>query len=400
MDQIKAADQKHDSSVDETLRTELILAPKSHGCDVAKLISALTKTIDDAQTFGLLLAIGNYELDDLPPERRKQCLQEVRKRLAQASSAGIRSAAEWCLSRWNQRAMIAAEKGQKTASPDPHAKVYVDLNGQTMHVFDRKDSQLPFLMGCPLSEAGAFWEDRFHCKRIPRTFAMSSTEVTIEHFRAFLKAKPSITYLGDRIGAGNIPATKTTWFLVALYCNWLSELHGIPESEWCFQVNYINDEAPKIHLSPDYLTKTGYRLPSEAEWEFCCRGETETAYPFGETNDRLRHFAWYDANSNGHVHPVGLLMPNRFGMFDMLGNVHEWCMERHESDLTRNRSFVNTDHEDQYLVERSTFRLIRGGSFNSQALSARSGSRQPLHGYKRRSTQGFRVARTLATHEH
>ena len=148
-------------------------------------------------------------------------------------------------------------------------------------------------------------------------------------------------------------------------------------------------------LAENYLSRKGYRLPSEAEWEFCSRGGLLSAYPSGDTSHRLNLFEWFASNSENRPHPVRERMPNAFGMFDMLGNVREWCMERYESEFPRPRAEINPDIEDQRIVDRSDYRLVRGGDFESNAIELRYTHRQPLNGYKRRGTIGFRVVRTL-----
>ena len=75
------------------------------------------------------------------------------------------------------------------------------------------------------------------------------------------------------------------------------------------------------------MKRTGFRMPTEAEWEYFCRAGTQTARPFGESTDLLSRYAWTWLNSGNQIHPVGQLLPNEFGLFDVLGNAWEWCQD-------------------------------------------------------------------------
>ena len=97
----------------------------------------------------------------------------------------------------------------------------------------------------------------------------------------------------------NDPVVEVTWNDAVRFCPWLSRKEG----------------------------KT-YELPTEAEWEYACRAGTKTAYSFGDDLMRLDDYAWYDGNSGGHTHPVGQKKPNSWGLYDMAGNVWQWCARR------------------------------------------------------------------------
>jgi len=133
------------------------------------------------------------------------------------------------------------------------------------------------------------------------------------------------------------PATIITWYDAAEYCNWLSKQEGIPKDQWCYLPNDNDKYAEGIKLAPDYLERKGYRLPSEAEWEYACRAKAVTSRNYGETEDLLGKYCWYVKNSlvrsmlPGVPGSLGVkgdcLKPNDFGLFDMLGNALEWCQE-------------------------------------------------------------------------
>jgi formylglycine-generating enzyme required for sulfatase activity len=146
-------------------------------------------------------------------------------------------------------------------------------------------------------------------------------------------------------------------------------------------------------LSADYLERTGYRLPTEAEWECACRAGTVTARFYGEGPGLAGRYAWYAENARNHAWPVGRLGPNDWGLFDMLGNVGQWCM-----DLPAERYLPLADGRpvlDRPSPEAGGFRQVRGGSFLSWPSDLRCAARfdgQAATGY---TAVGFRVARTL-----
>src|SRR5205823_4581112 len=121
------------------------------------------------------------------------------------------------------------------------------------------------------------------------------------------------------------PATNVTWYEAAAYCRWLSEKEGIPEDQMCYPP--VDQIKKGMTLPADYLSRRGYRLPTEAEWEYACRAGAVTRRVYGDADELLDHFAWYLSNARDRVWPVGLKKPNDFGLFDVYGNVWECCQD-------------------------------------------------------------------------
>ena len=144
----------------------------------------------------------------------------------------------------------------------------------------------------------------------------------------------------------------------SLYCNWLSQQEGIPEAQWCYEVS-----ENELRLKPHYLSLLGYRFPTEAEIEYAARAGAMTTWCFGQSEDLLAEYAWYNKNSNELTWPVGSLEPNDLGLFDVHGNVWTWCQERYLGYPIGTE--LAEDDEDILEVDDAAGRVMRGGSFCS-----------------------------------
>jgi formylglycine-generating enzyme required for sulfatase activity len=147
-----------------------------------------------------------------------------------------------------------------------------------------------------------------------------------------------------------------------------------------------------VKLRANYLSLQGYRLPTEAEMEYATRAGAITSRFFGEKEDLVPKYGWYGGNSQHLTWPVGILKPNDFGLFDVLGNVLNWCQERWR---TTPRA-ASEDKEDLALdVEPKRHRKTRGASFASRVSQVRSASGHSLEPEDDVTYNGFRVARTI-----
>ena len=143
----------------------------------------------------------------------------------------------------------------------------------------------------------------------------------------------------------------------------------------------------------EFLTKigNGYRLPTEAEWEYACRGGTTTEYSFGDDESQLGEYAWYYNNAGSTTHPVGEKKPNQFGLYDMHGNVWEWCQDHWHN----NYKGAPDDGSAWVKDGKAALRVIRGGGWFNNAVSCRSANRNGHEPGARPDYLGFRLSRTL-----
>jgi formylglycine-generating enzyme required for sulfatase activity len=300
----------------------------------------------------------------------------------------------------------AVAAGQRSVQQAVGLHSYSAPNGHVMVVVTGGE----FMMGSPRSERGRSEDETQHRVRIPRTYAIGTTEVTNEQFARFLVAVPdygarwkaaTTARFGDppRFAVysrtPDSPQVGVSWYDAARYCNWLSEQADIPKNQWVYPETIQPEEG--LELPADYLHRTGYRLPTEAEWEYAARAGTTTSRHFGDDDTSLSRHAWYDGNtSRDRAYPVAQLLPNQWGLFDMLGNVWEWTLDRRQAYRSDDR--VTEDSEDSMLrVSNDVARTRRGGSFSYEWFTVRSAHRGDVTYFpnQTRDSVGFRVARTM-----
>lgn len=365
-------------SPDPTLRSFLIDRFESMGVDPKVLMVRLEKEQEVSVKRAILLSLGEYGPDRLSIDLRLKLLPQLLQFYRDDPDPGIHGATEWLLRQWQASdRMKAIDKELATGKVEGQRQWYLTRQGQTMVV---------------VTKPGEFWmgegQER-HQSRIDRNFAIASKEVTVEQFLRFLKKHE---YSKEYAPAGDCPMGGVTWYKAAAYCNWLSEQEGIPKDQWCYEPNKDGIYEAGMTMPADFLQRTGYRLPTEAEWEYACRSGTDTGYSLGDSEELLGKYSWFVQNSLGKSHPVGSLRANDLGLFDMHGNTYEWCQDVYGP---YGDGRLETGQEENLLVKDDVSCVFRGGSFVYHPSFMRSAKRNYDGPTFRLEFVGFRVARTL-----
>ncbi len=215
-------------------------------------------------------------------------------------------------------------------------------------------------------------------------FYMAAHETTGEQYKG-LRGDPAPGKVWPRPLLPNNPVGKVSWSQAALFCNSLSALEGLAKF---YQTQIVDGEEIVVGYN---LESNGYRLPTEAEWEYACRAGSAAKWCFGNAEAMLRDYAWHSANANGPM-PIGRLQPNAFGLYDMHGNVAEWCFDWYAPYAVPVGAAALTDLRGPLV---GTTRVYRGGSYLRNASGCRSAARYFNGGAFQHDGLGFRIARTV-----
>ena len=239
-----------------------------------------------------------------------------------------------------------------------------------------------FLIGSNRDEVGRDNDEEPVIQIAIEPFAIGRYEVTNEEYKRFTDATghplpyldPSTKSWAESYnwkygtypaGTAQYPVVLVNWFDAKAYCEWLSETTG-----------------------------ERYRLPTEAEWEYACRAGTRTRFSFGNSDSLLGEYAWYFSNSGGETHQVGQKRPNALGLYDVHGNVWEWCEDRYQNQYQRLDmvSLDSTSSREAYRITEK-FHVFRGGSWDDYENGCRSANRLAHFPSFRHRSLGFRVVR-------
>jgi formylglycine-generating enzyme required for sulfatase activity len=354
--------------------------------------------LDGAQRQAVLLAWAETPRDAILPSIRAGVLATARQSFSDDSDPGIHSACELLFSRWKLDAPPVMPAGTRKL-PGKGAGNRGWEEGPNGHTFAILSGPFEYWMGSPEGENGRSESEQRHYRRVERSIAVATTEVTAEQFLTYKRGyKPH----GRATGEPGPVANGISWYDAAGYCNWLSELAEIPPEQWC----YPKEIKRAVKIEAAALARYGYRLPTEAEWEYFSRAGTDTSRFFGGADTFLSRYAWTWLNSKDRTYPPAQLLPNEFGLFDTLGNVLEWCQNgptdvRHAyQDPYPSGTLEQPAHDvipdvPAQAQDDQVWHYLRGASYEDSPYKARAAFRDEGPPDDAKTRWGFRVVRTL-----
>jgi formylglycine-generating enzyme required for sulfatase activity len=364
----------------------------AHDAGVGGKVSNVT-TSTKLSTAILAISLGDFQQAKMLDQRQHALVRShALKLFVEDVDSGVHSSCEWLLKQLGAHEELrAANQVLSTGDVLGNRNWYRTKTSDDTFVLL---GPTEYVMGSPIFEKERYGgvnntDEAKHRRKINYRFAIGSKETTIEQFQRF-RAKHSFNR--DFSKESDAPANRITWFDAVAYCNFLSSCEGIKSDQFCYEINPTDPR--DIVVPPDILSRTGYRLPTEAEWEYACRAGSTTARPYGETKELLGRFAWFADNSGtDRAIPVGTLRPNDFGLFDMLGNIFEWNQEG-PYGYTYDSPYSVVGRLQSGKINPEQPRILRGGSFVYLGSYIRSSRRFKDGPAVDNNGCGFRISRS------
>lgn len=331
-----------------SLRSYIIHHLGKLGTDHNTLAARLQMDTEVSIRRALVQSLGGLDAKLVPVSDRNRITEQLKSLYVNDPDSGIHSSASWTLRQWGVP-LPELPVGEAVLSEESKRRWYINGQGQTMVV-------IPHPSGVGVNQ-------------INRRFAISSHEVTVSEFCRFRENHKVVRNIAP---TENCPAHFVTWYMAAEYCNWLSGKEGIAGDQWVYEPNDNGKYAVGMKIRSNYLELTGYRLPTDSEWVHACYQGSSGTYCFGEPVSLLNRYCRNVLNASGRSSSVESLLPNDSGLFDMHGNLMEWCQNSNQSRC-----------------------LVSGGQFYDFPDGLRRGGIRAWPPENSFDTIGFRPARTF-----
>jgi len=373
--------------------TQFIHQVKKRNIRPELLFECLETASTSQVRYAILLALGEYEYQELSTGDRSKIKNILTDWYLSDNSSGVHGACEWLLRQYGfHDTATELNSISKPFVPNSAREWFnIQIDEKKFITFVIYPSGR-FIMGSPE------WEkDRSHSESpqheviISRPFAISNKLISRKYFEEFINSTNILNYpnISEWSRDLDCPIIGHRWFESVLYCRWLTNRIGLSESHQCYENPdmLVKDENGYPVNWPFSFDREGFRLPTEAEWEYACRSSSITAFSFGSDRNLLDYYGWSQSNAQLTVPMSGLLRPNLRGLFDMHCNCWEWCHDWHGSyPIDSISDPVGSMFGDK--------RILRGGCWNLDHRSARSACRNSHAPINRNYYIGLRLVFT------